>query len=134
MSDLKVLLFDCYGVLYREDGVDLLLLEMIKSFKSEYQIGLISNMGRSSFNNLLSEDQQQIFDNIFLSGETGLVKPQPEAFDYVCNTMNVAAGQCFFVDDAAMNVEAAATFGMNAYLFIDAQGLIAELQSITGDA
>jgi len=52
----------------------------------------------------------------FLSFETGLVKPEPSAFQHVLEQKNVDAGDVLFVDDNPKNTQAAASLGMRAEL------------------
>jgi len=47
----------------------------------------------------------------------GLRKPAPEAFAAVCEHLGVPPSSCVFVDDRAVNVDAAAAFGMRALRF-----------------
>lgn len=54
------------------------------------------------------------FDHTFLSFEIGLVKPDREVFDHVVSALGVPAGQVIFLDDNALNVEAATATGLVA--------------------
>jgi putative hydrolase of the HAD superfamily len=53
-------------------------------------------------------------DQAFLSFKTGLVKPDREAFEMVTNTYACRPDEILFFDDSALNVSAAADFGMQA--------------------
>jgi putative hydrolase of the HAD superfamily len=50
----------------------------------------------------------------FLSFELGLVKPDPELFDAIATRLPVVPAQVLFLDDNAMNVEAATAAGFMA--------------------
>lgn len=63
----------------------------------------------------------------FVSCETRLRKPDPEAFLQATRALDRSPGQCFFVDDVARNVAAAARLGLRAHRFVDAATLRAEL-------
>lgn len=54
------------------------------------------------------------FDHAFLSFEIGFVKPDPEAFEHVVDKLGVPAEQLLFLDDNALNVEAARAVGFTA--------------------
>jgi HAD superfamily hydrolase (TIGR01509 family) len=58
-----------------------------------------------------------------LSFEQGVAKPQPEAFERALAAAGTAIEHCFFVDDKAENVEAAATLGLHGHVFRDARRL-----------
>jgi glucose-1-phosphatase len=55
-----------------------------------------------------------LFDHRFLSHEIGLVKPDPEVFAHVVAALGRPAERLLFIDDNAINVEAAAGAGLQA--------------------
>lgn len=55
-------------------------------------------------------------ERIFLSHEIGLRKPEPAAFAYVCETLELAPQALLFFDDLAENVAAAREAGLQAVL------------------
>jgi len=55
-------------------------------------------------------------DRLFLSFDTGLLKPDREAFDQVIEAYGNAAGTFLFFDDNPLNVSAAVDAGMKAVL------------------
>lgn len=55
---------------------------------------------------------------LFFSYEIGSRKPDPKIYNYVLETLNVKADQCFFIDDLEENINVARAIGMNAYQFI----------------
>lgn len=69
-----------------------------------------------------------LFDGIVVSGEIGLVKPDPAIFRHLLQRFRLSAGQCLFVDDAPANVEGARAAGMRSHLFRSAAALARELQ------
>ena len=50
----------------------------------------------------------------FVSYETGLLKPDPEAFQHVCRELGLAPAEVLFFDDVRINVEAARSLGLAA--------------------
>jgi HAD superfamily hydrolase (TIGR01509 family) len=67
------------------------------------------------------------FDGIVVSGEEGLLKPEPEIYRLLLDRYDLAAGDCLFIDDVSDNVEGARAIGMQAYQFENAAALRAEL-------
>jgi HAD superfamily hydrolase (TIGR01509 family) len=59
----------------------------------------------------------------FVSCETGVRKPDPQAFTGAARALSVAPADCLFVDDREANCEAAIATGMNAVVFRDAAHL-----------
>ena len=53
-------------------------------------------------------------DRFFLSYETGLVKPDREAFELVTQTFECRPDEVLFFDDSPLSVTAAADYGMEA--------------------
>ncbi|MFP4311717.1 MAG: HAD family hydrolase [Nitriliruptoraceae bacterium] len=54
------------------------------------------------------------FDDVVLSGEVGLRKPDPAIYRLAAERLEVEVADCVFVDDLAGNVQAAAELGMVA--------------------
>ena len=53
-----------------------------------------------------------LFDNVFVSHEVQLAKPDPEIYRLVVRQIGRPAAQCLFIDDALVNVEAAQREGL----------------------
>jgi HAD superfamily hydrolase (TIGR01509 family) len=66
-------------------------------------------------------------DAAFVSYETGVRKPAPEAYLLPCRRLGIAPGEALFVDDRGDNCEAARAVGMDAIVFRDAGALREEL-------
>lgn len=91
------------------------LFEYISLLKESYKIGLLSNIGsnwvRESF---LSDEEKRIFDEIALSFELGMAKPDPRIFQVVAERLGCEPSECIMVDDGPGNVSAAKSIGMQA--------------------
>ena len=57
---------------------------------------------------------EDCFDGVFLSHEMRLAKPDAEIYRRMLETLGVRAEDCWFVDDAQVNVEAARKEGLQA--------------------
>lgn len=55
-----------------------------------------------------------MFDDLVISGEVGLRKPEPEIYLLAADRIGLKPAECVFVDDLELNVEAARTLGMTA--------------------
>ncbi len=64
----------------------------------------------------------ELFDAQFYSCEIGLAKPDPDYFRHVLRALDVAPEDALFLDDTAVNVEAAAGLGLRAELFAQDAG------------
>jgi len=57
-----------------------------------------------------------MFDDIVISGEVGMRKPEPEIFLLAASRLDLKPEECVFVDDLELNVEGARSVGMTAVL------------------
>jgi putative hydrolase of the HAD superfamily len=102
--------FDAWpGQLYDET------IGVLEAIPSTYSRALLSNInkwhwGREEISGKLSP----YLDRIFLSFETGFVKPDRKAFDLVVTTCECQPEEILFFDDTPSSVSAAADFGMHA--------------------
>jgi 2-haloacid dehalogenase len=69
------------------------------------------------------------FEHIVISGDVGVAKPDPRIFARFCERVGRRADDCLFVDDVAVNVDAARACGFEALEFRGADALRAELAS-----
>jgi FMN phosphatase YigB (HAD superfamily) len=63
----------------------------------------------------------------FVSCETGVRKPDPQAFLGAASALKTQPRWCVFIDDRPVNVQAASAVGMDAFLKEDATQVRAEL-------
>ena len=60
-----------------------------------------------------------LFEDIIVSGDEGVAKPDPEIFEILRQRIGHELSGCIFIDDGARNIEAAAAAGLDAILFTD---------------
>ncbi len=121
----KAVIFDMYGVLLHRDLLFLREIEdeeMTKILGELRQRGiqliLLSNIFiRSPEYFKKSFDFLKLFDKLYFSSDTGLVKPDPRAYELVLRENNLKPEEVVFFDDGARNVEAAKALGIESYVF-----------------
>ncbi len=69
----------------------------------------------------------EIFGVIVVSGQEGILKPDPRIYRLLCDRAGVAPEDCVFIDDGLHNVVGAMAVGMDAIHFTDADRLAAAL-------
>jgi 2-haloacid dehalogenase len=69
----------------------------------------------------------QAFEDIVVSGEIGLIKPDPRIYAYTQERCVLIPAQTLFIDDMAANVEAAREAGWMAVQFVSPEQLRVEL-------
>ena len=62
-----------------------------------------------------------------VSGQEGIIKPDPRIFATLCQRAGVAPAECLFIDDGPRNVAGAQAAGMHAHHFTTPQALEADL-------
>ncbi|NUR98129.1 MAG: HAD family phosphatase [Kribbellaceae bacterium] len=78
-----------------------------------FRTALLSN----SWGNTYPRDTWDgMFDDIVISGEVGLRKPEPEIFRLAAGRLGLEPAECVFVDDLQQNVDGARAVGMTAIL------------------
>lgn len=97
---------------------------------SGLKTGLVSNSW--SVDHYDRELLAELFDDIVISAEVGLHKPQPEIYLLASERIGVPPAGCLFVDDLRENCEGAEAVGMTAIRHRDPAETIGRLQELTG--
>ena len=113
------------------DRLDNDLVSYIRRLKPAFKTGLLSN----NWPNLrhLIEDRWQIadaFDELVISAEVGLKKPEQPIYDLTLERLGVWPEQAVFVDDFIENIHAAQQLGWRAVHFQNPDQALAELNSL----
>jgi 2-haloacid dehalogenase len=84
----------------------------------------LSNFGADTFERARSEHPfLDEFDRHFISGQLGVLKPEPRIYEIVESDLPCAPEALFFTDDSAANIAMAAQRGWQTHLFTGASGL-----------
>lgn len=70
------------------------------------------------------------FDDIIISGEIKLIKPDPAIYQFTLNQIGLTASECIFIDDSAKNVAVARELGFIGIHFESPEQLAAELRDL----
>ncbi|MBI2589247.1 HAD family phosphatase [Candidatus Saccharibacteria bacterium] len=107
------------------------LLEYIKSLKTGYKIGMISNVGTNWVRDyFLSPEEQRLFDDMVFSFEVGTTKPDPRIYELATKRLGLKPQDCVFIDDIERYCEAARATGMKAILYKDFEQMKTELDKL----
>lgn len=112
------------------DMVDLHLVDEIRQMKTVYQTAILSN-AFSNLRELLAHEWQIAdgFDQIVVSAEVGLMKPDPKIFDELLKVTGEKAESTVFIDDSPANVQAARSCGIEAIRFVTPDQVMQELEN-----
>jgi putative hydrolase of the HAD superfamily len=112
-------------------GPDPAMVEAVKAARRQgVKTGLISNsMGYSMYDR---STFPELFDAVVLSGEEGVHKPQPEAFQLAAERVGLEPDECVFVDDLRENCAGAEAVGLTAILHRGAECTLPQLEELLG--
>lgn len=107
------------------------LLDFIENeLKSKFKIGLLSNVAKDRTKELFTDADIALFDDIVLSFQVGLAKPDPQIFMMAAERLGVEPDECVFVDDLSKYLLGAESIGMSTVLYTSMEGLRVELTKI----
>ncbi|GAA3904190.1 HAD-IA family hydrolase [Streptomyces sp. NPDC003631] len=104
------------------------LIAYVQGLRGSCRLGILSNSfvgARERETALYRFDE--LVEQIVYSHEIGIEKPDLRAFEAACAALAVRPESCLFIDDYAVNVEAARAAGMRAHLFEDNAGTITRI-------
>jgi HAD superfamily hydrolase (TIGR01509 family) len=104
-------------------NIDRALVNKILELKSKgHKLVLLSNANGNFFTrkvDVVYPEFKKLFDELIISSEVGMVKPDQEIFIYTLEKANVKPENCLFIDDGKKNIDVALTLGINSYLYTD---------------
>ncbi len=128
---MKAVIFDCFGVLVHPRGVDTALFDFITELKGRgLKIGLLSNVGSDMMSELFEPEQIALFDEIVLSYQTGMAKPDHEIYQLTTNRLGVLPEESVFVDDIERFCTAAKEVGLQAIWHRDTDETVAQIEEV----
>jgi glucose-1-phosphatase len=110
------------------DVLDTELVDFIRSLKSQFKIGIISNAWSELPAALAERGIADVFDVVVGSGDEGVMKPDPRIYQIALERLSVQPQEAFFVDDFIENIIGARRLGMKAVHFQNREQTIQELK------
>ncbi len=87
---------------------------------SGLQLFALTNWSKELFPVALNRfDFLGLFEDIIVSGEEGVAKPDPRIFEILQERIGQSLGDCILIDDSPSNIKAAAEAGLDVILFTD---------------
>jgi len=96
------------------------LVEHIKR-KNKHNLFIISNYAKHASEFMIEKykDFFSIFDDIIISANIGMMKPDTQIYSYFLNKHNLQPKSCVFIDDQQHNIKAAESLGINGIVHVD---------------
>lgn len=109
------------------------LLSFIRDeLKGRYKIGFLSNAGENWMDELFTAEDRELFDDVVLSYEYNLVKPDAKIYELAAERLGVEPSECVFIDDIYAYVTGARDVGMQALQYKNFAALKSELAKLVG--
>ena len=113
------------------DDVNWELLNYIRDLHQRYKIGLLSNAWDDLRQTLHTRwNIDGLFDEMIISAEVRLVKPDPRIFQLAVKRLDVLPEEAVFIDNTVDNVVAARLERLHAIQFINTPQTLAELRTL----
>ncbi len=104
------------------EGIPQYKMEMLLELKKKYKMLMLSNTNhimfswlREAYFGVNGHTIDDYFDELFLSYEMGVAKPNPEIFKILIEKHGIVPSETLFLDDGIKNIEAAAELGFKTY-------------------
>ena len=94
------------------------------------RVALLSNAGFDFGSGFRLSPMGAFFERVFVSAEMDAIKPDPAIYVEVADELGIRLDQMVFVDNKAVNTDAAAALGVTTHHFTGAEGLGAFLRSL----
>ncbi|MBI5951244.1 MAG: HAD family phosphatase [Chloroflexi bacterium] len=106
-------------------------VELLRALKKKgYPLYGLSNWSAETFPAIRHEFEfLNLLDDIVISGEISLIKPEPEIFEFFLEKIDMPASQCLFIDDSEANIAAAKRIGFDTVHFKSPEQLKLELKA-----
>lgn len=112
--------------------IDNRMVGLVKNLRPRYKLGLLTNSPSPFFQKILSQsDLCDLFEAVVVSSENGFAKPDREIYQIILSKLAVRAADTLLIDDNPVNIEGAASVGMNTLLFRSYEQLSTELRQFS---
>jgi putative hydrolase of the HAD superfamily len=81
------------------------------------RLALLSNAGFDFGEPLRRAPFARYFEQVFVSAELGLIKPDPATYRHVLDALGITAPEMVFIDNKKVNVDAAESLGITGHVF-----------------
>lgn len=129
-------LIQAYDTYWEESLVNEIseMIAIAKQLKSKgYSLSILTNSSAEKFELAKQKHPflEEIFEDIIVSGEHKMVKPEADIYHLTLKRINKTAQECVFIDDSLPNVETARSLGMHAIHYQSPTQLNHELEKLS---
>jgi len=99
--------------------------------RAKYPLYILSNFSSEKFSLIRRRHEYlKLFDDIIVSGEHKLIKPDPAIYHLTLKRINRLAHECIFIDDSISNIETADKLGFHTIRFVSPTRLETDLRAM----
>jgi HAD superfamily hydrolase (TIGR01509 family) len=102
------------------------VIDLLAPLRTRAALGLLSN-NYPAVSPFVKKSVGALFDRLFFSDETGVVKPDPEAYRIALEAFGIPPEETLFVDDKEKNLPVPRSLNMAVHRYMNAPALRAEL-------
>lgn len=107
--------------------------EMYEALRRARAVGVRTCLLSNSWGNTYPRESfGELFDQVVISGEVGLRKPDPQIFHHALDLLGLPPRECAFIDDIEQNIRAAERLGIVGVHHADAPTTVARLEELFG--
>lgn len=116
-----------------EKAIDTDLVAYAQGLKKQgYRIVCLSNGSHEWTLQVINDHAMgHLFEDVILSGDLGIIKPDPEIYEYMLRKLKLPASEVLFVDDRQVNVDGAEACGIRGMLFTDTRAFIRDFEALS---
>ncbi len=115
-------------------GYNTEVTKIIKKLRdsNQYKLLALSNVNSSHWDFILNKGWEFIdwFDELILSHETHLIKPNPKVFEYAIKKAGCKSKQIVFIDDGLNNIKSAKELGIIGIKYTNSVELLNEFKKL----
>ena len=109
------------------------LLAYIELLRLSYKTAILSNANKGVLDTIIGEKWlQKNFDEIVVSAEVGIAKPDERIYQLVVDRVGVATSECLYIDDREKFLVPARRLGMNALLYENFDQIKRDMSELLG--
>ncbi|MEO5950759.1 MAG: HAD-IA family hydrolase [Candidatus Saccharimonadales bacterium] len=107
------------------------MFELVRSLHPEYKVALLSNVGQHVMDGLFTSDElSQLFDEVVLSSDVHIMKPDPAIFELMAQRMGLLPEECVMIDDLETNITGAIRAGMQGIVCVSSEQTATDLRAL----
>ncbi len=110
-----------------DEAINRGVLDLIRRLHGPYKLAVLSNSPPGLVRWLTDWGILELFDVVFCSGDEGVMKPDPKAFQVTLERLGVRPEEAVFIDDTMEHVRAALKLGLHGIHFTTSAALEEQL-------